>query len=121
MTVIDYFSEEVLTKNVQIKDIGNCALECVTIEGAFYYLITKCSAGEVHVLEYGPVIKDSQVLLNNYFMHYDHMEFDLKKLGKKISKFINNNIYGIYEVKEIPVEEAFLYSINEIISFKQIS
>ena len=52
----DYFTVQTVMANIEIEDIGNCAIEANNDNGEFWYLIIRTTLGSTQIFEYGPTI-----------------------------------------------------------------
>lgn len=99
---LDYNSKFNPQNSLEIKDIGNCAIEGVNNDGLYFYLITTTIRGQVTIATCGPVIPDIDELPNGYTCNITNMMFNQNKLKLTISKWLN----GLKPGKNKPITEA---------------
>lgn len=104
--IIDYKKEEVFTKSVDIVDVGNFALQCVSGNGEEYYIIVVTVMGKTSVLKFGPVIPDLPVLCDGYNVAFKTFNFKEASILKEANLFINDYKKEIDEVSVITEYEA---------------
>lgn len=103
----DYNEQSVFTKSIDVDDIGNVALKCLTEDLMEYYIIVKTVMGETKILEYGPVITDTDMLFDKFNVNYSELQFSDKKVYKEINHFINNKIDTVEIIDKKDVFKAF--------------
>lgn len=67
-----------------VENIGNCALEALDELGQYYYIIVKTVQGQSHILSFGPVIPDLEVLPKTFKLDYYSTQYNDKKLAKSL-------------------------------------
>ena len=101
----DYFTVKTVMANIDIEDIGNCAIEANNDNGEFFYLVIRTTLGTSQIFEYGPTIH-SGVMEKSVNCSFKRMEFTEAKIIKKIQEFLNNPYRTITQAKEMTIEEA---------------
>ena len=98
--LIEYLGSSSFGAELDIVDPGNCCIKATDAELNTYYLTTKAIRGVVHILEYGPIFPDSELLPENFKVNYSQMKFNEKKLYRVIFNFLNDYKKKICEVEE---------------------
>ena len=94
----EYSQRVVVEAELDIENIGQCAILARTDLGEEYYLMIRSELGDVDVIEYGPSIPDLEKFPANVVYTYDHFEYSDYKLQKRIDKFLDfckNSSYKI--------------------------
>ena len=102
----EYCQRVTVDAEIDIPDIGECAILARTDLGEEYYLLIKSEYGFCHVVEYGPAVPDLTVLPANVTYTYEYYEWSQYKIQKKIDKFLNNPKRGITQAQNIEPWEA---------------
>lgn len=101
----EYSQRVVVEAELDIDNIGQCAILARTDLGEEYYLMIRSELGEVDIVEYGPAIPDMSKLPASVTYLYDHFEYSDYKLQKRIDKFLNNTKRGITQAQCVQVDE----------------
>ena len=97
---------------VELKDIGDFALEAVdTDKGFYYYLVAQTDRGNTTFYSWGPTVPDVDIPVDKYTFSINIMEYNEKKLVKFIDRFLNS--CGATEAKIITIDEAIEQAKNE--------
>lgn len=112
-TTFEYLERVVVEAQIDIDNIGDCALLCRNDIGEEFYFLTKSYMGFVEVLEYGPCTPDLDILPFNVQLNYDRFEYSQYKLEKRIDKFLNNPKRAITQA-EVSTVPKILQSIRHI-------
>lgn len=101
-----YSYTHVETAELNIDDIGNCAIESCNADGEYFYLIIVTKEGYSHIIEYGPYNPDfiSPPSYLNYSFRY--FMYSMPRLKKIIDTYLNNSLYHLNSAKLITIEEA---------------
>ena len=105
-TAIAYNAQKVLTDSVYVNDVGNCALEAVTADGEYYYLIIQTEDGVSNVCTFGPVVPDIIELPKYYSATIARQGYNDVKLAKAIQTWATPKKINFIEIKQVLVEEA---------------
>ena len=108
--IFEYAAKRTFDESIDILDIGNTAIKCISTNLDEYYLITKTVMGKVSVIKFGPVVQDLDVLINDFSASYKKIDYKEIAIRKEIDKFINDfrkEINSIEEVTEFEAWQAF--------------
>ena len=107
-----YLTEIVVQNDIQIEDIGECAILANNDLDEKWVLIISSELGLVDVFETGPIWDDMSVLPRYFFVSYKRIDYSESKISKIIDKFLNEPSRGITQAVEIDKEEAKSKFIN---------
>ena len=112
-----YLQTVTMNANLEIEDIGNCAIKAFTDIGREYILIIETRIGWTRIYQYGPIVQEEQwpSSLNEC---YFKIEFNERKIKQTIEKFLN--MMGITQAFEVTKTEA-LEDCKSIIEFMKES
>lgn len=96
--------EQMMTAEVSIDDIGNCAIEAVNDLNEQYYLVTKTVLGKTKICTFGPVLEDIESSIFN--LNYYTTDYNAKKIQKTIYMFLNNNKTALISATIIDEKDA---------------
>ena len=89
----NYNSMSAYTKFIEIEgdSLGSLSLKATSNLGSNYYLVIKSYLGTTMILEYGPlypdeITKELGIIIENINYSLDKIEFDDKKIIKRIKK-----------------------------------
>ena len=106
--IFEYSVQKTFNETIDVADIGNTALRCHGKKLDFYYIILKTVMGKTHVIKFGPVMPDIDVLFNDFTVSYKKMDYKENLIEKEVDKFINDYKKEITLVEEITEYEAWL-------------
>ena len=102
----DYLIKIEKESSIDIENIGNCAIDAYNDLG-FEWLFLVCTIeGTTHMIEFGPVVPDLDILPAKVSYTYDRIDFKEGKIANRISKFLNEPSRNITQVFEITQQEA---------------
>lgn len=101
----EYSQRVVVEAELDIENIGQCAILARTDLGEEYYLMIRSELGDVDVVEYGPSIPDLAKFPASVVYTYDHFEYSDYKLQKRIDKFLNNAKRGITQAECVQISD----------------
>jgi len=107
--IFDFDLREQYAQSLTIADFGNTCIQGIDGEGNEHYLILKTVMGKTHILEFGPICPDIEMLVPTFKIYYSKMTYSEKKLFKEIDLFLNDKKKGLTEAKEIDIEEGLSY------------
>ena len=110
----DYLERVVVDGQLEVEDIGQCAIQANNDLGEEYYLITKTELGWTELLDYGPFVPDLELLPINYNIKYSRIEYNQSKIERAIDKFLNDPKRCITQAKVVCIEEIRDFLINPI-------
>lgn len=112
-----YFQTVTLNADIEIEDIGNCAIKAFTDLGNEYILIIDTLLGWSRIFQYGPIVQGEQwpLAVNEA---YFKIEFNERRIKQTIEKFLN--MVGITQAFEVTKTEA-LEDCKSIIEFMRQS
>ena len=105
-TSFNYFYTTQSMGELQIDNIGQCAIQANNDSGEFWYLVVKTRLGSSRVFSYGPLAKGVDFLHKSTKMSFKRIEYDEGKIEKEIKGFLNNPFADITQAMEISPEEA---------------
>ena len=114
----EYLQRVVVEAQVDIENIGECALLGRNDIGEEFYLVIKTELGWTEVFEYGPFVSDLELLPINYNISYSRFEYNEGKLERIIDRFLNNpkrlisqaQVVELYEIRKFlvnPIDKVF--------------
>lgn len=77
------------TADIEIEDIGNCAVRAYTFVGSEYVLVIETRQGWSRIFVCGPMSPDLDILPIKTGMSYEKIAFNERKIKTKISSFVN--------------------------------
>lgn len=116
----NYFETSTFLGQLDVEDIGDCAIEANNDKGLVYYLIIKTIYGITHCLETGPFIIDLEELPKVSNIRYFSFEFNDKKINKIIDSFLNDPNREITQAKIVDEEEVYENSRDILQYFKDL-
>lgn len=105
--IFEFSVQKTFNQSIDVVDMGNTALRCVSKLMDNYYLVTKTIMGKTHIIKFGPVCSDIDVLLDDFFVNYKKIDYKEQAIYKEIDKFINDYKKEIETVEEITEYEAW--------------
>ena len=106
--IFEYSVQKTFKESIDVVDIGNTALRCVGNKLDFYYIVLKTVMGKTHIIKFGPVMPDIDVLFNDFSVSYKKIDYKENAIEKEVDKFINDYKKEITHVEEITEYEAWL-------------
>lgn len=110
--IFDYAAQEMFTKQLDLVDPGNTALRGSNDSGSDYYLVLKTIMGKTAILKFGPVLADSNILVEDFDASFKKINYNENKIGREINTFLNDYKKQIIDVQEILIEEVFNFFPN---------
>ena len=105
--IFEYSVQKTFNESIDVVDIGNTALKCVGSKLDEYYIILKTIMGKVHIIKYGPVCPDIDVLIDDFAVSYKKIDYKEAAIHKEVDKFINDFRKEITTVEEVTEYEAW--------------
>lgn len=105
-STFEYSAVITKSEDISIASIGNCAIEAISEDFMYYYLIVITINGNTETLYYGPIIPDSSMLAKSVACEFHRMTYSDAKVRKLISGFLNPKGINIIQAKELSFEEA---------------
>jgi hypothetical protein len=105
--IFEYSVQKTFNESIDIVDIGNTALKCISSKLDEYYIILKTIMGKVSILTFGPVCADLDMLINDFSVSYKKIDYKEASIQKEVNKFINDFRKEITSVEEITEYEAW--------------
>jgi hypothetical protein len=99
--------QKTFNESIDVVDIGNTALRCHGSKMDFYYIILKTIMGKTHIMKFGPVMPDIDMLFNDFSVSYKKIDYKENLIEKEVDKFINDYKKEITLVEEITEYEAW--------------
>ena len=103
----EYFYTQTAVGELQIEDIGDCCIQANNDQGLFYYLLIETNIGWTKILEYGPCAPDFDELPKAVSCNFSRIEFDERKIMKRIDEFLNNRFRNITQAQLVEREVLF--------------
>lgn len=100
----EYLQTITAQENIDIDNIGECAIQCFTPYGETKVLIIRTIDGISEIIEYGYINIDVEELPDEVNYSYKRIEFSQSKIIKIIDRFINDK--QVSQVQEISFQEA---------------
>jgi hypothetical protein len=110
-----YSQETIFSKELDIDELGQVALEAKDSDSMFYYLIIRTSLGQSSILEYGPIVPDINLLPDSTEIKFQRVDFNELKIKQIIKKFLlprNKGKNKIEDVIQIDVNDALSRGVN---------
>lgn len=104
--IFEYQQQKTFTNAIDVIDAGNTCLKCTSVDNYVYYIIIKTVYGKLHILKVGPLIEDTEVLLDGFAVTYKKYDYKEPTIQKEVNMIINDPKKRINEVEEIPTFEA---------------
>lgn len=115
MTSYPYLYTTEATGQLDINDRGNC---CISVMDNLYresILVVKTDLGQTKVLQWGPMLVDSDTPSAKMSCTYQHFDYDDYKIDKIIDKFLNG-VTLCSQAQEITLEEG-LGRMRDLVTF----
>lgn len=93
------------TKALVIDNPANVCLVATNDSADEYYLYVGTELGTTTVVEFGPCLPDTSVLMTRFSLSYAQFEYKDKKVDKVINNFLGNLARGITSVRITTVNE----------------
>lgn len=103
----EYFYSKSAFGELQVDDIGDCCIQANNDEGLFYYLLIETNLGWTKILEYGPATPDFDELPKSVSCNFSRIEFDEKKIFKRVDEFLNNRFRNITQAQVVDRDVLF--------------
>lgn len=107
MKSFEYFYTKTAVGNLELEDIGNCIIEAANDEGLLFYLMISTSLGWTKIVEYGPAAPDFYELPKSCFCSFSRIEYDERKIHKRIDEFLNTPKRNITQAQEVDADVFF--------------
>lgn len=111
-----YFTTKVVNAELDIDNIGECAIKAYNDIGEEFILIIETSMGVTRILEYGPAKIDFELAPDSVNLHFSRMNFNEKVISKTIQSFLNNPYHKVTQAFECDKQEA-LADCKDMISY----
>ena len=105
--IFEFSVQKIFNQSIEVVDMGNTTLRCTNHAMDNYYIITKTVFGKTHILKFGPVCPDIDMLLDDFSVSYKKIDYKENAIYKEIDKFINDFKKEIDTVEEVTEYEAF--------------
>ena len=105
--IFEYSVQKTFNETIDVVDIGNTALRCQGSKLDFYYIILKTIMGKTHIIKFGPIMPDIDLLFNDFTVSYKKIDYKENLIEKEVDKFINDYKKEITLVEEITEYEAW--------------
>ena len=105
--IFEFSVQRTFTESIDVVDMGNTALRCTNRDMETYFIITKTVMGKTHIIKFGPVCPDIELLISDFSVTYKKIDYKENLIFKEIDKFINDYKKEIDVVEEITEYEAW--------------
>ena len=105
--IFEFAVQRTFNESIDVVDMGNTALKCSNKNMEIFYLITKTVFGKTHILKFGPVCPDIEMLINDFSVSYKKIDYKENLIFKEIDKFINDFKKEVDTVEEVTEYEAW--------------
>lgn len=105
--IFEFSVQKTFNQSIDIVDMGNTSLRCTNNLLFDFYIITRTVLGKTHILKFGPVCPDLELLPNDFSVSYKKIDYKENQVFKEIDKFINDFKKDISSVEEITEYEAW--------------
>lgn len=109
----EYMQVVTVGAQLEIDDIGECAILARNDLGEEYYLITTTYMGQTEIIEYGPCIPDIQLLPKSVTYKYNRIDYSEYKIENYIDKFLNKNPITFAEVTDMETIKSLIKNMVE--------
>ena len=92
--------------DIQVEDIGNCAILANDDLTKTWCIIVKTVSGWTEVFEFGPVFPDIYDLPNSVKFVYSRFPYKEASVSRAIDKFLNRSDANITQAVQVTPEEA---------------
>lgn len=89
--VFEYMQVVTVGAQLEVDDIGECAILARDDLGQEYYLLITTRMGQTETIEYGPCIPDISLLPKSVTYKYNRFDYSEFRIEKVIDKFLNSN------------------------------
>lgn len=109
---INYLGTFSYLDSIEIDNLGNFTLECISDDGYYYYMVVKTFQGVASIFTWGPIIPDIELIPEAkgkdgaYQFKLTRIKWNEKKIGNTIYSFINNKDRQISSVRLINEKDA---------------
>lgn len=118
--LFEYFTTRVINADIEVENIGDCAIRACNDGGECYYLLIETQLGICRIFTYGPAMPDFDLLPKSVNCSFKRINFNEGKLAKIIKEFLNSPYSNITSAEEIEKEEL-LEECKDIISYMKQS
>lgn len=101
----DYLQRVVVDAQLNVDDIGQCAILGRNDLGEENYLIIRTEMGFTEMIMYGPVVPDLDILPFGVSMQYSRFDFNQSKIEKAIDRFLNDPKKCISQAEVVSIED----------------
>lgn len=108
----DYLYTTSAVGQLEINDLGNCAVIANDDRNVCYYLVIKTELGSSIVMEAGPFIPDEKVLVKSVNINFKRLDYNESKLSTIVDKFLNNPYRNITQAREVDENEIYPHCID---------
>lgn len=105
--IFEFSVQKTFSQSIDVVDMGNTALRCTNSNMDNFYIIVKTIMGKTHIIKFGPICPDIEVLLNDFAVTYKKIDYKENLIYKEINKFINDFKKEIDSIEEITEYEAW--------------
>jgi hypothetical protein len=105
--IFEYSVQKTFNESIDVVDIGNTALRCCGAKLDVYYMILKTIMGKTHIIKFGPIMPDIDVLFSDFSVSYKKIDYKEPAISKEVNKFINDFQKEITLVEEVTEYEAW--------------
>lgn len=103
----EYFYTKQCMDTLEVEDIGNCTIQALNDDGLIWYMVIQTSLGWTKIFEYGPCAPDFNELPKAVNCNFSRIDFDEKKVYKRIDEFLNNSFRKITQAFIVEEDTAW--------------
>ena len=92
---------------LEVDELNDYAIEACNDLGQIWYLIISTNLGFTKIMEYGPCTPDFKDLPETVICNFSRIEYDEKKIAKRINEFVNSPKRNITQARQIDRDVAF--------------
>ena len=115
MTSYDYLYTTQATGQLQVDDRGNCCISAIDNLHRESILIVKTDLGCTKVLQWGPMLVDSDRPSQKMSCTFQYFDYDDYRIDKLIDKFLNG-VTLCAQAESIPIEEG-ISRMRDLVTF----
>lgn len=105
--IFEFSVQKTFSQSIDVVDMGNTVLRCTNNQLLDFYIMTRTVMGKTHILKFGPICPDLELLVNDFSVSYKKIDYKENQVFKEIDKFINDFKKEVSSIEEITEYEAW--------------